>query len=191
MALATLRVLMIDDDEDDFVIVREMLRGGSVPFELDWTCSFAEGLAGIQRDAHDAYLIDYRLGVDSGVELLRAARAFGSLKPAILLTGRSTPEIDRAALEAGAADYLVKGEFDGERLSRALRYAVDHARARAELAESEARHRELFHRLPTPMWVYDRRTLRFLEVNDAAVDAYGYTREQFLSMSILEIRPEE
>ncbi|WP_460171412.1 PAS domain S-box protein [Thermus sp. FJN-A] len=58
-----------------------------------------------------------------------------------------------------------------------------------ELAQEE-RFRLLFQAHPLPMWVYDLETLRFLEVNEAAVRKYGYTREEFLSMTILEIRPE-
>lgn len=62
--------------------------------------------------------------------------------------------------------------------------------ARQALEAQEARFRLLFHAHPLPMWVYDLETLRFLEVNHAAVEKYGYTREEFLSLTILDIRPE-
>ncbi len=67
------------------------------------------------------------------------------------------------------------------------------ARKTAELSlvESEKRYRRLFEESPVPMWIFDRRTLAFLAVNDAAVAHYGYSRERFLSMSILDIRPAE
>jgi len=61
----------------------------------------------------------------------------------------------------------------------------------AELSESEALYRHLFHSNPHPMWVYDLETLRFLAVNDAAVGHYGYSRDEFLSMTIKDIRPSE
>lgn len=57
-----------------------------------------------------------------------------------------------------------------------------------EVAKEES-FRLLFHAHPLPMWVYDRKTLRFLEVNEAAVQKYGYSREEFLSMTLLQIRP--
>ncbi len=57
--------------------------------------------------------------------------------------------------------------------------------------ESERVYRELFDANPHPMWVYDTQTLRFLAVNDAAVERYGYSRDEFLSMTIAEIRPSE
>jgi len=64
-------------------------------------------------------------------------------------------------------------------------------RAEAEMHASEARYRSLFDRLPSPMWVYDFESMRFLDVNQAAIDQYGWTREEFLRMTIREIRPPE
>lgn len=62
-------------------------------------------------------------------------------------------------------------------------------RREEDLAASERRYRILFDTMPLPMWVYDVETLRFLAVNETAVIRYGYTREEFLSMTITEIRP--
>ena len=59
------------------------------------------------------------------------------------------------------------------------------------LHESEARYRELFVSNPHPMWIYDLESLAFLDVNNAAISHYGYSREEFLSMTIKDIRPDE
>jgi PAS domain S-box-containing protein len=59
------------------------------------------------------------------------------------------------------------------------------------LNESEARYRDLFEGNPLPMWIFHAQSFRFLEVNDAAIAHYGYTREEFLQMTILDIRPPE
>ncbi|HXE74058.1 MAG TPA: PAS domain S-box protein [Candidatus Xenobia bacterium] len=72
-----------------------------------------------------------------------------------------------------------------------LRDVSERARVRAALEESEERHRRLFENSPQPMWVFDRQTLAFLAVNDAAVRHYGYSREEFLAMTIRDIRPPE
>ncbi len=64
-------------------------------------------------------------------------------------------------------------------------------RAEKDLRDSEARYRLLFESNPHPMWVFERDTLRFLTVNDAAVSHYGYSRDEFLSMTIEQIRPTE
>jgi PAS domain S-box-containing protein len=68
---------------------------------------------------------------------------------------------------------------------------IERKRAELVLQESENRYRELFHSNPHPMWVYDRETLAFLDVNEAALRHYGYTREEFLRMTIRDIRPAE
>ena len=84
----------------------------------------------------------------------------------------------------------VAGAFN--RMAEHINYVRDDLRKRAEVFEaSDARHRALFEASPHPAWVYDLETLDFLAVNDAAVDAYGYSREEFLGMSVLDIRPPE
>ena len=60
-----------------------------------------------------------------------------------------------------------------------------------QLEESEQNYKVLFERSPLPLWIYDLETLKFLQVNDAAVNLYGYSREEFLEMDLLAIRPEE
>jgi len=73
----------------------------------------------------------------------------------------------------------------------ALAAAVPCGAAAFRRSSSEDQYRLLFEGNPNPMWVYDEETLRFLEVNEAAVRAYGYSREEFLAKTIVEIRPAE
>ncbi len=72
-----------------------------------------------------------------------------------------------------------------------IKIAREQHEAAERMQASETRHRLLFQANPLPMWVFDVETLRFLDVNEAAVSGYGYTRDEFLSMTILDIRPEE
>ncbi|MCQ4347147.1 EAL domain-containing protein [Pseudomonas stutzeri] len=135
-----LRLLLIEDDEDDFLIIRDLLRqAGGLHYLLDWVDSFERGLSALDSGAHDLYLIDYRLGADSGLELVRHACERGMPQPLILLTGQDDSDLDARALELGAADYLVKGQFDGRLLGRSIRYALERAGSRARLNHSAAR----------------------------------------------------
>ncbi|MDR0184665.1 EAL domain-containing protein [Lysobacter arvi] len=68
---------------------------------------------------------------------------------------------------------------------------TDRMEVQLALEETERQFRMLFERNPLPFWVFDIRTLRFVEVNQAAIEQYGYTREEFLAMTIYDIRPEE
>jgi signal transduction histidine kinase len=143
-----IRALLVDDAEVEFLWLERMLQRGPGPHRaLDWAGRYAEALAAIERDQHDLYFVDFRLGPDSGLDLIRHARRRGVLKPIIMLTGHGSESVDQEATEAGANDYLVKGGFDQVLLERTIRYATRNAAALAELdrrlAESEATAREL------------------------------------------------
>ena len=133
--LNPLRVLVADDDEDDYILTRDLLLSRSQKVHLDWAATYREALQAIERNEHDVYLFDYRLGEGDGLELLRQALARGCKAPIILLTGDGDWETDIQAMKAGAADYLVKGRFDAQLLERSIRYAIERKRAQEELIE--------------------------------------------------------
>src|SRR6202049_3346126 len=131
-----LRVLIADDDEDDYFLTRDLLlQSRRQKVHLDWAATYREALQAIERNEHDVYLFDYRLGEGDGLELLRQALARGCKAPIILLTGDDNWETDVQAMKAGAADYLVKGRFDAQLLERSIRYAIERKRAKEELVE--------------------------------------------------------
>ncbi len=125
-----IKVLLIDDDEDAFVLVKDFLESAaSTSFEVDWVPTVAHALPDLRAHAHDVYLLDNHLGERSGVSLLREEFNYGKRAPVIMLTGRDTRELDVEAMESGAAAYLVKGEFDPEELERTIRYALERHKA--------------------------------------------------------------
>jgi signal transduction histidine kinase len=120
-----IRLLLIDDDRDDYLLTRETVAdipGGQ--FSLDWEREFDAGIEAICRGQHDVYLIDYRIGDRTGLDLWREARERACPGPMILLTGQSEYEIDVAALAAGAAEFLEKDRLEPKLLERAIRYAI-------------------------------------------------------------------
>jgi len=145
MTRTSFKILLIDDDEDDFILTRDVLSAvKSAKYEIDWASSYEEGLRLAGEGRHDVYLVDYRLGERSGVELIREACGAGVKTPMILLTGQGSHDIDLEAMRAGAADYLVKDETPTARLERAIRYAVgisdERGRAEQELNAYATRH---------------------------------------------------
>lgn len=134
MPESKIRVLLIDDDEDDFIITRDTIE--DIPgrnYVLDWTASFSDALDLIRENRHDVYLVDFRLGAHDGLELIEQSVEGGSMKPFILLTGQSDRETDEKAMRVGASDYLVKGTFDPFTLERSIRYSIEHAISLAEI----------------------------------------------------------
>jgi PAS domain S-box-containing protein len=137
MKSAKIKVLLIDDDEDDYIITRELLSEVRVgKYALDWASSYEEGLKIAGLGEHDVCLVDYRLGERTGVQLIREAREPRINTPMILLTGHGSHDVDVEAMQAGAADYLIKNQTPAELLDRTIRYALElnTERCRAEEA---------------------------------------------------------
>lgn len=187
-----IRVLLIDDDEDDVFLTRALFDEVE-DFRADVTAaaSLEQGFRLLGEAPFDICLVDYRIGPDSGIAFIEQVAHSATPLPVILLTGQGSREVDLRAMEAGAADYLVKGGLDAERLGRTVRYALDRAEDVRLIEASEARYRLLFEANPMPMWVCDNETLRFLAVNEATVEHYGYSREEFARMDSTHLRPAE
>jgi len=135
-----LRVLLIEDDEDDYIITRELLaETEDVRFHLEWASTYETGLSKLLGQSYDTCLLDFRLGERSGLELLQEAKDAGCDIPIILLTGQGGFRIDLEAMKAGASDYLDKDEIGPRMLERTLRYAVERHRLQRSLKTSENR----------------------------------------------------
>ena len=125
------KVLLIDDDEDDYIVTRDFLdEAEQMSFKLSWVDNYDQGLAEIEKNRHDLYLLDFRLGKGNGLELLEEAIGMGCNKPIILLTGLGDSDIDQRAMAAGASDYLVKGRFlSATLLERSIIHAIERKRS--------------------------------------------------------------
>jgi diguanylate cyclase (GGDEF)-like protein/PAS domain S-box-containing protein len=158
MMRESVAVLLVEDDEDDYILARDLLSESTrTQFNLNWVSTYEEAVSHLRRDAHDVYLIDYRLGDHDGLELLRKARELGCAKPMIVLTGMGTGDIDIEAMRAGAADYLVKGQLDTQVLERSIRYALEQNRTLRALRESEQRYALSARGANDGLWVWDLR----------------------------------
>jgi PAS domain S-box-containing protein len=132
------RILLVDDDRDEQLIVSDLLRSLRVDaFDLTWKATYAEGLEALLSSRFDVCLVDYRLGERTGLDLLDAAAAACCPTPIVLLTGVGDHEVDMMATTRGAADYLVKGKMTPELLERSIRYAVERGRVLSALRVSE------------------------------------------------------
>jgi two-component system, cell cycle response regulator len=118
------KVLVIDDDRLQYRIVQEHFKNFKAgTYELDWCETYEAGLERLLSGTYSVCLLDYRLGGRDGLQLLREASERGCRTPIVFLTAESTGTVDIEAMEAGALDYLVKGEITPRSLERSLRYA--------------------------------------------------------------------
>ncbi|NLH99445.1 MAG: SpoIIE family protein phosphatase [Chthonomonadales bacterium] len=146
------RVLLIEDDPDDYALTKDFLSDiEDDTYEMEWVSTFETGLEAAQRNAHDVILVDFRLGERTGLELIREALKAGCRAPVIFLTGQRDREIDRAAMQAGAADYLIKGRIDASSLERSIRYSLERRRHMDALERAHAREIEIGARIQSTL----------------------------------------
>ena len=128
------KLLLIDDDRLQARIVQQQLKSfRGEPYAFEWASTYEEGLARLLSGEHTACLLDFQLGPRDGLELIREAKENGCEVPIIFLTAESSSDIDIEAMNAGALDYLVKGEISAAMLERSLRYALKLSETLAEL----------------------------------------------------------
>ena len=190
-----LRVLIVEDYEQDAALIVEQLRRDG--FEPVWhrVDTEADYLSHLNNDL-DIILSDYSLPSFDVPTALGLLRERDLDVPFIVISGTIGEERAAEVIRLGAKDYLAKDRLT--RLGAAVRQAIrarvlqrEYVAAQQLLRESEQRYRAMFEHNPQPMWVYDANTYDFLAVNDAAVNHYGYSRDEFLRMTIFEIRPPE
>jgi len=176
----TTRVLLVDDDQGDLEMIRVMLsQAEHGQFKVDWVATYEEALDAFEKGEHDVYFVDYFLEDRTGLDLLREAQRRGISAPLIMLTGRGSREVDMKALEAGAADYLVKGLIDPAALERSIRHAMERTRSARALRESEERHRSMFEHLPVGLY-RNAPDGTFMDANPALVRILGYPEREAL-----------
>ncbi len=130
--MTAIRILLVEDDEDDYTLTRELLAEvEDEQFDLVWAPTYEDAILEIRRGGYDIFLVDYRLGRRSGLDLLCGPLQEGRLGPVIIITGQDAREVDVEAMKHGAAGYLVKSELRSRHLARTLRYAIEGYAAKA------------------------------------------------------------
>ena len=133
----SVKILIIEDDEDDYIIIKELLSEiDTKEFIVSWANNYDKALKLLQEEECDICMLDYRLGAHDGFEILKELSALNMDVPVVFLTGQGEYRIDVLAMEAGAADYLVKDSLTPSNLERSIRYTIDRATAARALRRS-------------------------------------------------------
>ena len=181
-------ILLIEDDEDDYVIIQDLL-SEIEGFDLEWVDDYDAGVEAIESEEYDVCLLDYRLGERSGLDLLRETSRRGLKTPVILLTGLGDREVDLQAMQAGAVDYLIKGRIEPPLLERAIRYAF--TRTLRALGESERRFRALAQNASDVVAILDADGVILYE-SPSVERALGYRPEDLVGESVFEyVHPDD
>jgi PAS domain S-box-containing protein len=182
------RILHIDDDEDDYLIVKSMLnKAHAKSIIIDWADSIKDGQQKLNENKYHAVIVDYDLGSGSGIDLVEDFVEKGYPAPMILLTGRGSIEVDIEAMKSGATLYLSKNEINPYLLERMIRYAIERNRAEMQLRVSEEKFSIIFDRSPSPTYLISIPDFRFVDVNKAFLDLLGCEKREILGKKALDI----
>ncbi len=182
-----LKVLVVDDDEDDYFLTKELFSEFLHDnIQVDWAPTYAKAIAGLKDPSYHIFLVDYLLGGHTGLDFLNAAKSSNLNKPIIMLTGKGDQRIDLMAMEHGAADYLVKNDLDAQKLERSIRYAFERYDHSKQLRESEEKFRRIFEQSRDLIYITDEAG-NFLDANDSVERVLGYSHKELLSMNMMQL----
>ncbi len=196
ISLQSLRILLVDDEEADAAAFRRRLGSALTgrPFDLTHAASFREGLTALSGRTFDLCFFDYRLGVETGLDLLRKARTLGVTSPVVFLTGQGDEETAVTLMKSGAVDYLSKDRLTPETLSRSIHYALGiSASERRRKAAEEALFEKSVHldnvlRSATDLAIITTDPAFIVKYfNPMAGELLGISREEAVGASVEEI----
>jgi PAS domain S-box-containing protein len=183
----SIRILIVDDDEDDFLIISDYIRNiNPTRFVLHWCYNYLEALTHMKNHNYDLYFVDYRLGAKTGLDLLKEAISAHCEEPIVLLTGKGNYKVDMEAMQAGAVDYLVKTELTSEKLERCIRYSLERAATMKLLKANERKYRNIFERSKDAVFITDEHC-HFIDMNEATNRLLGYRRDELISLDLCEL----
>lgn len=179
-----IKILIIDDDEDDYFIISDYIKEiNQDKFIIEWCNNYRSAVEKFKINEHDIYFVDYRLGNQTGLELLKEAIRLGCDDPIILLTGKGNKAIDIEAMKAGATDYLIKSELNTEKLERCIRYSLDRANSLKTIRQSEKRLKTFFHSGPDAVIIINQHQ-EILEWNPKAEAIFGYSANEVIGKQL-------
>lgn len=185
-----IKVLLVEDNPGDVGLMKASMEDSLyhkvVTLHAD---RLQKAVEMVMSEQPDVILLDLGLPDSSGLDTVdRMVRAAGPI-PIVVLTGYSDESLGLEAVTRGAQDYLVKGEADSASLARSLRYSIQRRRGLEELRESNQRYHSLFNDNHAAMIMIDPVNGSIVDVNEAAVDFYGYPRERFTKLNIADLVP--
>ena len=183
------RILIVEDNPGDQLLVEEYLEEHLLKVSIFKASTFKEFRQLYQNENgnFNIVLLDLSLPDISRENLIEEARKLSVTNPVIILTGYGDLDFAIKALSLGVSDYLVKDTINALVLYKSILYAIERHRFVQSLKESEKRYMDLFHLSPAPLWVYDQGSLAFLDVNESAIQHYGYSQHEFLSFTLNQL----
>ena len=185
----SIRVLLIEDNPGDARLVRELLTEEGDRFGIVLAGSLREAHDRLTAETFDVVLLDLSLPDSQGFGTISSIRAQVPAMPLIVLTGFDDADFAVTAVEAGAQDFLVKGQFEGGTIRRAIRYAITRRTLEEQVRLSEERLKGIIELAHDGIVVIDEQYLITL-FNPAAERLFGYPASEVLGQPLDMLLPE-
>lgn len=208
-----IKMLLVEDDPGDALLLREYLsESRTFSYEIAEADRVSKSLELLELEFFDVIILDLNLPDSRGIETFSRLNAAAPMVPIIVLTGLADEEIGTAAVKQGAQDYLVKGQADGNLLSRSIIYSIERKQSEEELKksferlketlsrsqvaeealrESERKYRHLFEELTDAAILINADTGIIVDTNRKAEELFGRKRSELAGSSILTLHPAE
>ncbi len=183
------RIILLEDNPGDALLVQDYLEETIIEPQLSLYTSFEEAKPKLIQNAYDLILLDLTLPDNHGLDLINDILSLARNAPVVVLTGYADLNFSIKSLSYGIADYLIKEDLNATTMYKSIVYNIERNKILVNLKESEKRNSMLFHLSPLPMWVFDTKSLKIIDVNDAAIEHYGYSLEEFKALTIGDLRP--
>ena len=180
-----LKILLVDDDHDDYALTKSYLRkDATTEYKLDWVEDYNQAKKLLYQQSHDVYLIDYRLDINTGLNLIEEVYSKPQLhKPVIVLTGQEIGNVDLQSLKSGATDYLLKSELNPAVLKKAIHYAIERYKSLCSLFEQKQQNNNFFEQSVDALFLMNSQML-LTQSNQAFNEIIGSTSQNVINTAL-------
>lgn len=186
-------VLVIEDNEGDFILIEDFLIESFKKIHIQHCTNFSTAKKYLVQSNHkySAILLDLNLWDLSGIELISEVLKICKNTPIIVLTGYADISLAKQSLELGVYDFLIKDEITPSLLQKSINFSRSRKNFISQLRGERENYKTLFNLSPQPMWLLQPDNLKILDVNEATIEKYGYSIEECLSLTLMDLHPPE
>lgn len=185
-----LNILVVEDSILNFSAFRLLLKTSQLNIiSITNTVTLSETVEFLQVKKPDIIFLDLNLPDCHGLDSFIPLKKFTSQIATVVLTAYNDIDTSVKALRFGVQDYLVKDSFNINMLDKTILFSIARKKAELEALVLEERYKQIFYQNSMPMFMVDSESFKFLECNDATIVEYGFSRDEFLKLSITDIWP--
>jgi PAS domain S-box-containing protein len=179
-----IKILLVEDNPGDVVIIREMLKETqNNDFEVTVADNLEGGIKYLMNEDFDILLLDLNLPDSEGIETFDSINQIAQNLPIIILTGLADEEIAISVVGKGAQDYLIKGQTDGQLLTKSIKYSIERKGIEKKLRDSEEKYRLMVDKIQSGVFLLNSEN-KLKYVNESMAKMLDYTVSEMLNRRI-------